>query len=395
MTEPVAGLSDGNQGPDSVASPPAPAPPSAPPAELKARLVQGSGLRWDQMWGRSEEWRSAVLCTVDKDLICKALGARDRELGFPRVRTVRFIGSPFALVVELASETYGRTVEDWMRRLRNQLPALESSRWGFGAPAARVPAMGIFPPNERHFDQEEFSRGVESGSASLPREAADDDEDLPGLVMSVLDSVTWTLERMAYADCSRFVFSSPPRHWARWFLPAARAGLSRLVERKRDLLAVVRPVVRWDATGRLHSSKSPAIEWEDGRGRYFWHGVEVPRVFITNPGELRIDQIINDPNQERTRVMIERFGLERFLRESGAVLVHETDRGRLWALEWNPDHPTENGFWDARIRAVEVVCPSTGRRYFLRVPPEIATVDAAVAWTFGMGAADYRPDRQT
>jgi hypothetical protein len=31
------------------------------------------------------------------------------------------------------------------------------------------------------------------------------------------------------------------------------------------------------------------------------------------------------------------------------------------------------------------------KSYFLRVPPDIADADAAVAWTFGMSKDEYRP----
>jgi hypothetical protein len=31
------------------------------------------------------------------------------------------------------------------------------------------------------------------------------------------------------------------------------------------------------------------------------------------------------------------------------------------------------------------------KTYFLRVPPTIETAREAVAWTFGLGAVDYRP----
>jgi len=35
------------------------------------------------------------------------------------------------------------------------------------------------------------------------------------------------------------------------------------------------------------------------------------------------------------------------------------------------------------------------RTYFLRVPPTMRTAREAVAWTFGLGAVDYRPAVET
>ena len=35
------------------------------------------------------------------------------------------------------------------------------------------------------------------------------------------------------------------------------------------------------------------------------------------------------------------------------------------------------------------------KTYFLRVPPATRTARAAVAWTFGLGAVEYRPAAQS
>ena len=50
---------------------------------------------------------------------------------------------------------------------------------------------------------------------------------------------------------------------------------------------------------------------------------------------------------------------------------------------------------DRVARLVRVACPSTGQRYVLRVPPELASAHEGVAWTFGMERGAYRPDAET
>ena len=50
---------------------------------------------------------------------------------------------------------------------------------------------------------------------------------------------------------------------------------------------------------------------------------------------------------------------------------------------------------DRVARYVQVADPSTGREYFLRAPPTIQTVAEAVAWTFGLGAGEYRPAQES
>jgi hypothetical protein len=74
------------------------------------------------------------------------------------------------------------------------------------------------------------------------------------------------------------------------------------------------------------------------------------------------------------------------------TLVHQDDFGRLW--EDGSDGSGEP------IRIVEVVNATpdedgSSRHYFLRVPPSVGTAQEAVAWTFGLGASEYVPVRES
>lgn len=82
------------------------------------------------------------------------------------------------------------------------------------------------------------------------------------------------------------------------------------------------------------------------------------------------------------RARVERLGL-RELRARGGYRVLDGQPGRR-LLEWRMR-------WDEPVRAVEVICPSTGQDYLLRVPPSMSTCQSAVAWTFGMNASTYAP----
>src|SRR5208337_1390196 len=68
--------------------------------------------------------------------------------------------------------------------------------------------------------------------------------------------------------------------------------------------------------------------YSDGWGVYAWHGLRVPRQLIERPEELSIAAIDGEQNAELRRVMIERYTLERYVRDSGATVVHE-DRDAL------------------------------------------------------------------
>ncbi|MCC7372593.1 MAG: hypothetical protein IT306_29535 [Chloroflexi bacterium] len=141
---------------------------------------------------------------------------------------------------------------------------------------------------------------------------------------------------------------------------------------------------------RLHSEDGPAVGWE-GWGVYAWHGVRVPAQVITAPHSLTVEQINAEPNAEVRRVMVERYGAERYLRASHAAQVHADTDGlghprTLWRLPQADDEP---------LVMVEVANSTpepdgSRKRYMLRVPPSMRTCQEAVAWTFGVEPEQYR-----
>jgi hypothetical protein len=118
-----------------------------------------------------------------------------------------------------------------------------------------------------------------------------------------------------------------------------------------------------------------------------WRGVAVTSRIAFEPHTLTVEEILGERNAEVRRVMIERVGLERFLSEAKAEVLHEdTDPGgprRLLRIALPNDED---------LVCVSVNCPSTARHYLIRVPPKISTCHAAVAWTAGFDdPADYAP----
>ena len=85
--------------------------------------------------------------------------------------------------------------------------------------------------------------------------------------------------------------------------------------------------------------------------------------------------------------LLERYGLERFLSDAAAeVLDEDRDSGGERKLLRVPMEGGED------LVCVLVICPSTSRRYILRVPPSMRTCRQAVAWTAGFeDPDDYRP----
>ncbi len=147
-------------------------------------------------------------------------------------------------------------------------------------------------------------------------------------------------------------------------------------------------ILHLDDQDRLHCEDGLAIGYPDGWGVYAWHGVRVPEWVIMQPDKITPDGIMNEDNAEVARVMIERYGLDNFIRDGGFSKVQSDDYGELYRVEFmNNDEP---------IVAVKVKDASTDREYFLYVPPHITSAHEGVAWTFGYdNVSDYRPDKET
>lgn len=146
-----------------------------------------------------------------------------------------------------------------------------------------------------------------------------------------------------------------------------------------------------DDDGRLHHPSRAALEYPDGWGIYAWHGVRVMPQVIEAPETLTVAQITDESNLAVRRVMLERFGWERYLRESGARIRHRDDWGTLHEVRFADDEPL------VMVEVVNSTPEDDGSyvNYLLRVPPACATAHEAVAWTCGETAETYRPAVET
>ena len=146
-----------------------------------------------------------------------------------------------------------------------------------------------------------------------------------------------------------------------------------------------------DARGRLHNDDSPALDYGDGFRLFAIHGVRVDADIVLHPESITVKQIENEDNVEVRRVLIALYGYARYLKDSGATLVHQDERGKLWRKKRAED---------ADLVMVEVTNSTpepngSVRSYLLRVPPTMRTASGAVAWTFGLRSREYRPSVET
>jgi hypothetical protein len=160
-----------------------------------------------------------------------------------------------------------------------------------------------------------------------------------------------------------------------------------------------------DAQNRPHCDDGPFCRWGDGTALYSSHGVRVPRYVAERPELITVARIEAETNAEVRRVMIDRFGTARFIRESGAKPVHADATGTLY----------ERNFADGTRALVCHVVNSTpeadgsAREFWLRVhhelrpllgngqlgEPQRLTARNAVASTFGLRGDEYAPLAET
>ncbi len=122
-----------------------------------------------------------------------------------------------------------------------------------------------------------------------------------------------------------------------------------------------------------------------------WRGVHVSQQVVFRPEEFSAEEVLAMENVERRRVLIERLGMDRIIEQLGErveVRHEDLDAGgprRLIVIR-------PSGRFAEDLVSLECRCPSTGRVYHLRVPPETETCHHAAAWLAGFdNPDDYKP----
>ena len=136
-------------------------------------------------------------------------------------------------------------------------------------------------------------------------------------------------------------------------------------------------IIAMDGQGRLHHESAMAVSYPDTWGIYAWHGVLVDKEVIEHPEQITLEHITKENNAEKQRVLLERYGWDRYLDDTHAVLRDcDTEPSGAAGLR---------GLYQCIIqhRAVQILaccCASTGKTFHLEVPPNIDNCRQAVAW---------------
>jgi hypothetical protein len=154
--------------------------------------------------------------------------------------------------------------------------------------------------------------------------------------------------------------------------------------------------------GQPHCETGPFVRWSDGSAFYALNGIYVSQQIIDAPHTLTKEQVRNEPNAEVRRHMLDRYAGKRGSEAAAAWIMdmglqpisteditHKMQPSGLsiWRLS-HGDAPVLCKLFRANLNDDEplnllwVVCTSTAKEVFLRVPHIFKDARAARAWTF-------------
>ena len=157
-----------------------------------------------------------------------------------------------------------------------------------------------------------------------------------------------------------------------------------------DIVLYPKPTqIHVDQEGVLHSTDSPALDFDGHYTVYALHGVILDEKTIMRPNDITAREIIEEPNSTLANIKMERLTVPNFMAKVCPKILDEDydsqgNSRKLLHVQFPHDR-------DGRLVCVEVICPSTDKQYLLRVPPTMETIADAIAWTFGMDKKDYAP----
>lgn len=141
-------------------------------------------------------------------------------------------------------------------------------------------------------------------------------------------------------------------------------------------------VLEVDAQGRLHNSHGAALEYSDGYGLFALHGVRVEPDFIRKPDTLTVSKIDAVTNQEERRVLIQHYGVARYMQDGNAELVHELPdsyflKGLQGAKLFRKARPGDSAIIVCQVRNSTPEPDGSIKPYFLRIDPRAYDGEAA------------------
>ncbi len=382
--------------------------------------------REDDLAPLAAEWLEVGLSTepADRERAVRAVATAYAAVKLPPPPIVVWVQSPYAGILAahlLAAHLHDVALWRLFWRLRHRLVARARWRrtgvgWGDITAALQPVEHHVWDGVGRVVDaalrvvnrpSDEWLRHASEAVRAQARDAVDEDD--PRRVWEqAWGPAAWARSGARHGVPSP-ILPCYGNHDAGWLAPldAARrlaGGDDRLVglvelarsggwwwPMRRAVVLAERPaLLERDDDGMLHCDNGPAAVYRDGWSLHAWHGVGVARWLIDEPQRVTTGLITHHADVPMQRVLLERYGYERYVRDMGSE-VQSDDWGTLWRAPTFHDEPV------VMVQVLNATPEPDGsfKDYFLRVPPWVTSARQAVAWTFGSEAQSYAPEVQT
>jgi hypothetical protein len=150
---------------------------------------------------------------------------------------------------------------------------------------------------------------------------------------------------------------------------------------------------RQGSVWRTHCADGPAVVLDDHE-LYFWHGWQVAKKTVLE--KPTAERILKEENQTEREVLIQRMGVENFVREAELQQVDSYRESTLLRVNTAETRGRyQNGRWTDQPLALaflKVNCPSTQKTYFLRVDPDAENAKQALESTLIGYSRDWGRD---
>ncbi len=209
---------------------------------------------------------------------------------------------------------------------------------------------------------------------------------------------------------------------------ALAAGCGGWLPLDGAVVFIDRPIeMACDERGWPHRATGPAIRYGDGWRIWVADGAVVPQAAVEDPEgqDITAIQAERDPRRRRAlvhlmgeqayrarvgataqaisaepdtalqRELMAAFGQARYMLEVGRVVHRDTDGLGHPRRLWQAPRRGDMGLMFVEVMNSTPEPDGSTRTFWLRVPPHMRTCQAAVAWTFGLGEADYVLDRES
>lgn len=136
---------------------------------------------------------------------------------------------------------------------------------------------------------------------------------------------------------------------------------------------------------RLHCEDGPAVRYADGESAYFWRGLEVEKRIIMDPESITKKEIDAQNNAEMRRVLMERFGFDKYLASSKVKPLASDKFGVLYKMSAG----TPEEYLLIHVINGSKEPDGSFKSYFLHTRGNFKTPLEAVASTYGVPTNIY------